>query len=81
MKKLTVRTKKSSFYFFENEILFERSNIFSFASKRDTVFYVRKYRHLTSLYKEEKRLFGSILPSTLEKPEPERPYRTLTSRS
>ena len=81
MKKLTTNTKKSSFYFFEDETRFERSNVFSFASKRDTVFYVRKYRHLTSLYKEEKRLFGTILPSTLEKPEPERPYRTLISKS
>ena len=81
MKKIVATSKKSSFYFFENENQFERSNLFSFASKRDTVFYFKKYRHLASLHKEEKRLFGSILPSTVEKPEPKRPYTTLLSRS
>lgn len=75
-RNITRKVKKTSFYFYTAEREFERSTIYSFASKRNSVFFYKKYRNVTDLYKEEKREFGKILPSTLEKPEPRRVRKT-----
>ena len=81
MRKITSSTKKTSFYFYNQELAYERSSLYSFASKRNSVLYYAKYRSVSDLYKEEKKVFGRILPSTLDKPEPLRSHKTYLSKS
>ena len=81
MKKLSAKIKKTSFSFYKNENIYERSTIHSFASRHNTIFFPQKYRSVNNVYKEEKKLFGKILPSTIVKPESRRPRVTLASGS
>ena len=81
MRRAVARTKKTSFYFYENENTYERSNICSFGSKRDSALFPKKYRNVTESYKEEKRALGKLLPSTLQKPDPKRYRKTYCSAS
>ena len=81
MSRQVKNTKKTSFYFFEKDNQFTRSNINSHASRRDTILLFRKYRNINNLYKEEKRQFGRLLPSTIIKPSARRPRTTYNASS
>ena len=76
MKRKSAKIKKTTFFFYKNENLYERSTIHSYASRKDTVFFFQKYRSINDLYKEEKKTYGRILPATLTKPEANRPRLT-----
>lgn len=69
MKQLPNKTTPHSFYFYKNENKFERSTLKSFAIKKNTTLFVKKYRFHTDIYKEERRVWGKLLPSTLLKPQ------------
>ena len=80
-KRLSSRVKTTSYYFYRSENLFERSSIKSLGIKNDFTFYAKKYRSGVDVFKEERRRFGKILPSTLKKPERLRPYQTFGAKS
>lgn len=81
MKQIGLKASLSSFYFYNNENKFERSTLKSFGLKKNTTLFSKKYRSSTELYKEEKRLWGKLLPSTLAKPQLPKTNITYTSNS
>ena len=60
---------RTSFPFYENSNTYERSTLSSYGVRKDTTMDVKKHRYMTASFKEEIRLVGQILPSTLQKPE------------
>jgi len=73
-----VKPTSNSFYSYENQV--NKSNLKSFGIKYDFTLDPKKYRFIGDVHKEEKRLLGEILPSTLTKPKPERPLKTIGSK-
>ena len=81
MKLTPSKTPSQSFYFYKNENKFERSTLKSFAIKKNTTLFAKKYRLQTDIYKEEKRTWGKLLPSTLLKPQLPSSNTTYSSKS
>lgn len=73
-----VKPTSNSFYSYENQV--NKSNLKSFGIKYDFTLDPKKYRFIGDVHKEEKRLLGEILPSTLTKPKPERPLKTIGAK-
>lgn len=72
--------KKVSNHFYSYENQQTKSNLKSFGIKYDFTLDPKKYRFIGDVHKEEKRLLGEILPSTLLKPKPIRPLKTISSK-
>jgi hypothetical protein len=73
-----VKPTSNGFYSYEHQV--NKSNLKSFGIKYDFTLDPKKYRFIGDVHKEEKRLLGEILPSTLTKPKPERPLKTIGSK-
>ena len=79
-RRAATRVKATSNYFYLNEHQLIKSNLKSFGIKHDHTLDPKKYRFIGDVHKEEKRLLGEILPSTLTKPKPVRSRKTFGSK-